>query len=218
MARDIDVEAPASVARSVADFAAAHAAPLTLLSAGVGWLLVGLSRSGRDRSRDGSSPTSYAGEATVQQVRARAEQLAKQAARALQAGGAHVLDGAHALEERVADRAGALGSHLSDDASRWGAEASKLGHDALDGVGRAGRRAVEFGDKHPLATGLAILAAGAAAAALLPGTRGEDKWLGAPRDRLIERARRSAADVANKALERTDELRDAIAEFARAAE
>ena len=204
--REIGVETSAGFARSVADFAATYAAPLALVSAGVGGLLVSLSRrSAPDGATHGASLARYAG-------------LARQASHALQAGGERVLDGAHALEERVAERAAATSSQLGDDVSRWSAEASKLGHEVVQRVGRAGRRAVEFGDKHPLATGLAILAAGTAAAALLPVTRRENEWLGVPRDRLVARVRRSAADVAHRALERTDELRDVFAEFAREAE
>lgn len=54
-------------------------------------------------------------------------------------------------------------------------------------------------EDHPVAAGLAIAAAGAAAAWLFPRTETEDRYLGPARDRLVDDARRAALDEAVRA-------------------
>jgi hypothetical protein len=181
--REIDVEVPVGVMRSVTRFAATHAAPLSLFGAGMGWLLLGMSRDKRAQSAFGGDQSG-----------------ADQAVRRLQA------------------RTDALGEQLSQSASRLGEQATVMGQRFAQDLGRAGERVVALSEKHPLATGLAVLAAGVAAAALLPPTRREDRWLGAPRDRLLQRARRSAEEMKDRMLEQADELRGLVAQFSQAAE
>ncbi|HEX6242125.1 MAG TPA: hypothetical protein VFZ61_14545, partial [Polyangiales bacterium] len=120
---------------------------------------------------------------------------------------------AHDLEDRVVERAGELRSQLTDSVSHLGEQASELGHRAYDGIGRAGRGAIRVSERNPLATGLLVLAAGVAAGVLLPSTRRENALLGGTRDRLLDRAQRSASELKQSVQSGAGELRGALSEL-----
>jgi ElaB/YqjD/DUF883 family membrane-anchored ribosome-binding protein len=94
-----------------------------------------------------------------------------------------------------------------------GHEAAELGRQAYEGIERAGARAVEVSERNPLALGLFALAAGAAAAMLLPPTRRENELLGQTRDRLLESAQRSAAELKHSVQRTASEVREVIDEM-----
>lgn len=214
-----------AVGHDVSDFVATHAVPLTLAGLGVGWLLVSISHQRRVQQRYLSpsySATGYDyGEDSLSSrarqranaIGSRAGALTNRAAEALHEGKERLVDGAHAIESRVAERAGQLRSQVVHGAEQLGEQASELGHRAYDGIGRAGTRAVEVSEHNPLATGLFILAAGVAAGFLLPSTRRENEWLGGTRDRLIEDAQRKASELKQSVQQGAEDVRGAIAEL-----
>jgi Protein of unknown function (DUF3618) len=193
---------------AASDFVAAHAIPLSLLGAGVGWLLISLSY---QRRRLYLGDGRY-GSQTWESARERAEQLGHRAASALTRTGERIVERGHELGDRAAD----LRTQVTDTASHLGHEAAELGRQAYRGIERSGSRAIEVSEKNPLAVGLFAFAAGAVVALLLPPTRRENELLGQTRDRLVEGAQRSAGELKSsvkRGIERgIDDVREVIDE------
>lgn len=108
-------------------------------------------------------------------------------------------DGAH-TGYRSADTEGRLG--------RYGEIARRGSAQAQDAVGGMVNR-------HPLATGLMAIAAGAAIAAVLPSTRREGEWMGESREELAERARELGREELDRARRMAEHAGEAAQEQAR---
>lgn len=97
--------------------------------------------------------------------------------------------------------AGGASSGTEGRLGRYGEMARQRSAQAQDAVG-------SMVERHPFATGLMAVAAGAAIAAVLPITRREDEWMGGTREELAERARelgREEMDRARRVAERAGE-------------
>jgi len=93
-----------------------------------------------------------------------------------------------AAGETVAESAASAADRLTESAQR-----------AREGAASTARAVGEYAQTHPLMAGAAMLALGAAIAALLPRTRAEDDWLGEASDRTMAAAKRAASDVVDTA-------------------
>ena len=195
-----------------ADFVATHAVPLALAGAGLGWLL--LSMSHRRRLLAAGPDYDYEHEGMIGQARSRAAALTSRASDSVQEGRERVVERAHEVQDRVTERAGELRTQIVEGASHLGQKASALGHRAYDGLGKAGRGAIDIGERNPLVTGLLSLAAGVAIALLLPPTRRENELMGGTRDRLVDRAQRSASELKQSVQHGAEEVKGVISEIA----
>jgi hypothetical protein len=174
-------------------FAAAHAGPLGLLGMGAALLAVEIGR-----RRGGAAQAASLSLAQV--VRER------------------LVAGSNEVRERLTAGSTEARTQLADGASQLGEQAVELSQRGYEQLGAAGRRALALGQRHPLASGLLVLAAGAAAAAWLPSTRRENKWMGGARDGLVQRAQRSADDLKGRLREGAEDLRETLAQLTDAAQ
>lgn len=199
----------------VVDFVGTHAIPLTLLGAGLGWLLVDMSNRRRATLSDDRSITSTA--RNVSGIRQRSGELAARASDALHEGRdilvdrAHdVVDRAHEVQAQVTDRMKQLSSQVRSGASDLSERAAAYGRQAYDAAGRAGSNAVKLGGDNPVITALIALVLGAGAGLLLPATRRENRLIGASRDRLLGAAERSATELKERVQQGVDEMKRAV--------
>jgi len=197
--------------QTLADFVATHAVPLALAGAGMGWLLLSMSHQRRMLTR--GHGYRYEHEGLIDEARARAGALTGRASEAIHEQGERVVERAQELQGRVAERAGELRTQITEGASHLGEQASALGHRAYEGMGRAGRGAVKLSEQNPLVTGLLALAAGVAAALLLPPTRRENELMGGARDRLVDRAQRSASELKQSVQQGAEDVKGVISEI-----
>lgn len=201
--------------RGVADFVGTHAIPLTLLGAGMGWLLVNMSS--KRRAGQQSRPRNDFDDATPHGAGERMGQLADRATHALQEGRDRIGERVHDIGERVHDAqvqltgsVKELGKKVSEGASHAGERAASYGRQAYGAVERAGVSALKLGEDNPFVTGLMALVLGAVTGLLLPGTRRENRLLGATRDHLFDAAQRSASELKQTAQHGVEELKSVI--------
>ncbi|MFZ7127644.1 MAG: hypothetical protein ACOWWM_15920 [Desulfobacterales bacterium] len=115
--------------------------------------------------------------------------------------------------EEARQRAVEAGGRMKEKASRFGEQvktkAQAVGSEAADYAGQAGRRVahggrsagrgfLDFVENNPLAAAGFVLTAGAVVGATLPSTHYEDEMLGSRRDDLVERARETGREQAEK--------------------
>lgn len=128
---------------------------------------------------------------------------------------------AERLKSRVQDRAGAgdsFGARAGQGAGfEERAEGSVRGrlsgytHTTRERTRRMQGSLAEMVDEHPVAIGIMALALGAAAAALIPMSRREDRWMGPSREDLAERAR----ELGEEGVERARNVAEAAVDAAR---
>jgi hypothetical protein len=188
--------------------------PATLLTIGLGWLMVA-GRNGaagrhygalvpaeeyeaHDVEGHGPSVTERAG-----QTAANARERIRDIGRSVRAQQEATVHGTSQAAHAISDSA-----RQSWASARSGADAAMTRtRDMVSGMGEssraAGRSMAGFFEKNPLTAGLMAVAAGAALAAALPRSRTEDETLGPLRERAIEQGRAQAARLSDDAAERT---------------
>jgi hypothetical protein len=121
-------------------------------------------------------------------------------------------DGVSSTVEQMREGAGAAMDSARDAASRTGERLGDFSRSARDNAGwaadqtryRAGQARDRMGamlTEHPLVLGGLGLALGAAFAALLPGTEGEDRLMGAASDRMKDQLGDVAGEAGGQAME-----------------
>lgn len=182
--------------------------PATLLTIGLGWMMMSGRTGAQPRPRPEYGPLVPAGE---RQDRPREPLAAGDSARErLRGMGESVRAGQDATVHGTAHAAHAVGDRTRRgwDSTRTtvGGAVTGLG-DGMRGLGErsraAGRSLGGFFEESPLAAGALAVAAGAALAAFLPRTRMEDEALGPLRQRAVDQGRAQAGDVVGEAARRT---------------
>jgi hypothetical protein len=138
-----------------------------------------------------------------------AEDRAMHAGRRMQQGANHLVhqagDVAHDVGERVGAVAHDVGErvqHMTHEVGHYAEEAGIRGRRVARRAGRQVMR-VERGfentiKENPLAIGAVALAVGAAIGLSLPSTQTEDEWMGATKERLVDRAEDFAGEALHK--------------------
>lgn len=194
--------------RGAIDFVGTHAIPLTLLGAGLGWLLVDMS-SKRRAPQQSRATTGFDGEAR-DGARQRVGELADRATHALQEGRDRLLDRAHDVQAQVMGRVNELGSRAMEGASHAGERAASYGRQAYGAVARTGNNALKLSGDNPFMTGFLALLMGAATGLFLPATRRENRLLGSTRDHLLDTVQRSVSELKESAQHGVEELKSAV--------
>jgi hypothetical protein len=169
--------------RTVSD----HPVPAIMIGAGVAWLLVEtLGR--RTRAFERMARSLSDGAEGVGEV--------------LSTAGDYVRESVGGVAENVREGAGRVGEYVQ---SGWSTAADAIREGTSAATERA-QRGYEAGretlaetwEEHPLAVGVAVMAAGVAAGLLLPRTRREDQLMGQTSDELARRVRKTGKDVVKR--------------------
>lgn len=99
---------------------------------------------------------------------------------------------------RAKEAVGGTVENLKEGGRRGGEKVSQLAGEARHQAQRAGHGLWKTFQDHPLTAGAAVLAAGVAAAALVPSTRAEDELMGEKRDELLEQAKDVGGEFAQR--------------------
>ena len=178
-------------------------APLFLIGAGIGWLLLSQARH-----------TERYEQAAVWAER-RSRGLRRRVRHAYEDARDRAGDAIEGAKDRLSSAAEQVG--LRDDGTgptRRGAyeynEGQRLVGRTRDAISSFGDSFREIVDEHPLATGLMGVALGMAIGSGLPRTATEDEMLGGYRDDLLDRARDALQEARSKAGEAVDAGVDAV--------
>jgi hypothetical protein len=164
-----------------------HPVPAALLGAGLAWLLL----EGRLSGIVGAGER----EGLLEHARRRYEEAAATAAdsigSAMHSAKESLVGGAETVRDGVVEIGGRIGEYAQRGAAAVG-EGARHGYESS-------RRAVgNAWDEHPLASGLALLAAGVTLGMLLPAVTGENDILGRASDSLTRRAKQAGATLAQR--------------------
>ncbi len=194
----------AQIGRTVGHTVRKHPVPMTLIGAGLVWLLVSGTRSeGERRSHLRQDPQGLPDddESSDHGLRARAEAAAesvkaagRSAASSVAEGGARVKEAARDGAEAIGERAEALG----DRASEYGSEAWSEGKRVARRAGSSLGRLVE---EQPLVVGALAFALGAAIGGAIRNSRAENRLMGSSAERMRQ-------DVKERAKEEGQKLKD----------
>jgi hypothetical protein len=179
---------------------AGHPLPAALIGAGLAWMVV------ENRINAGSRAGADDEDGILARARRRYHEASEEAAEtvgsALEAAKESLAGGATAVRGGVAGAAGRAAGLAQQGAAAVGSKlkegASAVGEGARHGY-RASRKAVgNVWDEHPLASGLAVLAAGITLGMLLPATRRELNVIGRQSNALARRAKEAGSNVAHR--------------------
>ena len=211
---------------AVGEAVAGHAVPAALIGAGLAWLLLESSPAKRRmyaaaRRIEESELLGRARETfdeVSERVSGRAESVKESVkdtftdgatrGREMLSGAAEAArEGASRLGESAQEGVRAVGSRLREGASAVG-EGARRGYDlSREGATRAWQ-------EHPMATGLAAMAAGVALGRLLPRTRRENDTLGPQSDAVSQRLRTAGRELVERGRQVVSSATDALKEEA----
>ena len=105
---------------------------------------------------------------------------------------------AHGARDQIGAGAQRVGAGVGAGAQWVGRGAAAMGHGAVDGARRVQTRGAELYQTNPLAIGAVALAVGTVVALAVPRTDVEDRYMGAARDQLTDRAQQFAHEAIGK--------------------
>lgn len=204
---------------------AGHAVPATLIGGGLAWLLLE-SAPGRQRvaaagRRIEESDLLGRARETLEEVSDRVNDAAGSVKQSLTAGAGRVGDSLSVVAGSLSGMTGSvrggvarLGEYTQEGARTVGATL----RDGASAVGAGTRRGYAYSrdgamwawQQHPLATGLATLAAGVAVGMLLPGTRRENDTLGSQSDAVSQRLRTAGRTLVKRGKQVVSSAADAL--------
>jgi ElaB/YqjD/DUF883 family membrane-anchored ribosome-binding protein len=181
-----------------------HPLPSLLIGAGVVWLLA----QQRQRS-EGYDETGEPG-------------LKEKAGAKFEETKERIKEGAESMKERASEIAGTAKEKLGAAKEKFGSpmegarvKSAEVKDKTKEYYQRSMMKARQTSDEHPLAVGLACLAAGVIAGVMAPRTRAEDKAFGETADRIREQAKEQGAEIAEKGKHVVDRAVEAGKEEAR---
>ena len=177
-------------------------APLFLIGAGIGWLLLSQARR-TERYEQAADWAERRSRGFRRRVRHAYEDARDRAGDVVEG----TRDRLASAAEQIGLRDGAAGEARHGGQDDEGQRLVGRTRDAISSFGESFRDIV---DEHPLATGLMGLALGMAIGSSLPRTATEDDVLGGYRDDLLDRARDALQEVRSKAGEAVDAGVDAV--------
>jgi len=200
--------------RKVIDEVRDHPLPSLLIGAGIVWLL----SQQRDKYREEEYGYEEGGPG-----------LKEKASQAIGSAKERMREGAESMKERASDVAEAAKEKLGAAKEKLGSAREKLGSavesakmkssemkdKTKDYYHRTTETVRQTSDEHPLAVGLACLAAGVIAGVMAPRTRVEDQAFGDTSDRIIDQGKQQAQQVMQKGTEVVDRAVEAGKEEAR---
>lgn len=214
--------------RETVDFLRENAVPLALIGAGVGWFFA--TRRNRERRWEGDyrargdGPWRYPPEGERQRIdepqdrSSRIKGSAREAAARARGRAEQWTDSAGQQVQGAADKVRHFAEREFDHASSAARSAeqrlTETAHRARDFAGREIREMRDYSrqmtDTHPLALGLAAIAAGIGVGLLLPSTAPEQRLLGETKERLVDDAKQAAQQLGSTAKQAAREVKDSL--------
>jgi len=197
--------------RKVVDEVRDHPLPSLLIGAGIVWLL----SQQRDKSQQRDT-------SRIEERENAGPGLKEKAGEALDTAKERAREGVEAVKERASDIADSAKEKFGTAKERIGsavesakAKSSDVKERTKDAYHRTAETVRQTSDEHPLAVGLACLAAGVLAGVAAPRTRVEDRTIGAASDRVVEAGKERVEDIAEKGKEVVGQAIEAGREEAR---
>ena len=184
-------ETVTNAADAALDTVMRHPYPAALIGAGVAWLLLE------------TRPARRAERKLLRRAKRAAETIGEPFSGVPRAARSAFAESAEHSRDSVREGAGALAEYAQESVAA-------IGHTAQRGYMRGRETLTEQWERHPLAMGLALLAAGLATGMLLPSSRKEGEAFGRASDDLSRRVKETGTEILERGRELVDTSRRAV--------